>query len=291
MNKFNQSVEELILRRFSCRKFNPERIGEAELALLKEKMESVRTEAPFGSAIRFEIRAARPENTEELKGLGTYGLIKDPPGFIIGAVAKGKHALLDYGYVFQVLLLHATEMNLGTCWLGGNFSRSSFSERICLRDDEMLPAVSPFGWPAENIRATDPLRKVVHSDQRMGWERIFFDSEFSIPLTAESAGKFAPALEMLRLAPSAKNKQPWRVLKTKEAFHFYLHRSNKGVLDKVVSVVLQMEDLEQIDIGIAMSHFGLMLDELNIRGKWVDEPQDKINGEGLEYVCSWVFES
>lgn len=34
-----------------------------------------------------------------------------------------------------------------------------------------------------------------------------------MPLEKEEAGNYEAALEMVRIAPSASNKQPWRILK------------------------------------------------------------------------------
>lgn len=286
MKRFNQSVEVLIQNRFSCRKFKPVYIAEADLTALQETMTECENISPFASDMRFLVVAADPQDSDELRNLGTYGLIKDPHGFIIGAVRKSPTALVDYGFAFQVLLLHAADLGLDTCWLGGNFTRSSFSQRIDLANDEILPAVSPIGYAAENIRNSDVLRKVAHSDQRKAWAEVFFKGDFDHPLTPQDAGKYANALEMLRLAPSAKNKQPWRVVQEGESFHFYLQRSTKGLLDLAAAKALQMEDLELVDIGIAMSHFWLMLDEQGIPGQWTKT--DHHSSEGMEYVCSWV---
>lgn len=57
------------------------------------------------------------------------------------------------------------------------------------------------------------------------FEELFFDGTFDLPLTREKAGVFAEPLDMVRLAPSAVNKQPWRVVVADNAAHFYLKRS------------------------------------------------------------------
>lgn len=76
---------------------------------------------------------------------------------------------------------------------------------------------------------------------------------------------------MVRLAPSAVNKQPWRIVKENNNYHFYIH--GKGNFPK-------------IDIGIALSHFHLMCKELNLSGMFKKQkPEIESN---YEYIISWV---
>ncbi len=85
----------------------------------------------------------------------------------------------------------------------------------------------------------------------------------------------------LRLAPSASNKQPWRVLRDDSSgdFHFYLSRALGYTLLRGIS-------LQDIDMGIAMCHFELTARELGITGKWmVDDNAPK--SESLDYIVSW----
>jgi len=65
--------------------------------------------------------------------------------------------------------------------------------------------------------------------------------------SANAAGRYLDPLEMLRLGPSASNRQPWRVVKEpgREIFHLYLRRS-KGY-DKLIKAV----DLQRLDMGIS----------------------------------------
>ena len=55
------------------------------------------------------------------------------------------------------------------------------------------------------------------------------------------------ALEAVRLAPSAVNKQPWRVVVTENAAHFY-EKKDKGYDNGTY-------DLQKADLGIALYHF------------------------------------
>jgi hypothetical protein len=152
---------------------------------------------------------------------------------------------------------------LGTCWLGGTFQSSNFAKAVDLQKDELLPTVAPIGYPALEKSFTERImRLVAGSDNRKPWSAIFFAGNFSTPLTQTQVGIYAKALENIRLAPSASNKQPWRILYDAKLniFHFFIERSFSYKLMGIVS-------LQDIDLGIAMSHFALTLQELGIKGK------------------------
>ena len=53
---------------------------------------------------------------------------------------------------------------------------------------------------------------------------------------------------MVRLAPSAVNRQPWRVVREGTDYHFYL-KHDKGYVSSATG------DLQKVDMGIALCHF------------------------------------
>ena len=190
-----------------------------------------------------------------------------------------------YGYCKEILILKATALGLGTCWLGGTFQASGFAQAVGLHEGEILPTVSPVGYPADEKSLTEKImRRVAGSDHRKPWNDIFFADNLTTPLTQAQAGKYRDALENLRLAPSASNKQPWRILLNtgKNTFHFYLSRSFGYNLLRGVS-------LQDIDLGIAMSHFEITAREQGLAGIWqvnTNAPKET----SLDYIVSWQSE-
>ncbi|MCX6554510.1 MAG: nitroreductase, partial [Candidatus Aminicenantes bacterium] len=92
-------------------------------------------------------------------------------------------------------------------------------------------------------------------------------------------------LECVRLAPSASNRQPWRILQQDGAFHFFLSR------DKAYSAMMPHVDLQRIDLGIAMCHFQLSAAELGLAGGWQDEdPRLPATPANYEYIVSFVID-
>ena len=288
MSLYSKPISEIIQDRFSCRTFLKE-------AILPEKQERLRAfigaiqAGPLGSAVRFELLAAEDRDRKELRGVGTYGTIRGTSGYIVGAMSPGAKNLEDFGYRLEQIVLYATDLDIGTCWLGGAFTKSGFAKKIAAATEERLPAVVAMGMIADEAQARRAaLRLSVGADTRLPWEALFFDGKFGASLSREKAGRYAAPLESLRLGPSASNKQPWRVIQADSAFHFYLQRT-KGYPGSLVTKLLRIEDLQRVDLGIGMCHFELSAKELGLKGGWmVEEPDIAKPDATCEYTVSWV---
>jgi nitroreductase len=284
--KYSRPVTDLIRERFSCRSYASEPIGGENRLRLEEAL-AASTSGPLGTPLRFRLIAATAEDQAALKGLGTYGFIRGANGFIVGAASRSEKYLEDFGYCLEQIILQATDLGLGTCWLGGTYTQSSFARKISLTKDEDLPAVVAIGRIAEPERAKHGvIRRLAGSENRLPWEKMFFQNSFAVPLPREAAGPYAEPLEMVRSGPSASNKQPWRILRTGDAWHFYLQRT-RGYREGFFQRVLHLVDLQRIDMGIAMCHFECTAWELGLRGEWIDrEPALEKPDDVTEYIIS-----
>ena len=73
----NQPITELIRQRFSCRRHPVQPIATETQQKLQEFLDIIQT-GPFGSRTRLALIAAGEEDRQSLKGVGTYGFIKNP---------------------------------------------------------------------------------------------------------------------------------------------------------------------------------------------------------------------
>ncbi len=240
------------------------------------------TRGPFGNPLRVELIDLTEAERAELKSLGTYGVVKGASLFIAGAVRKGHRAMEDFGYGMERNVLFATSLGLGTCWLGGTLNRAGFARKIGLDEGELMPAISPVGYPAGKRSLTDrAFRFMAKSDRRKPWAELFFDGTPGTPLAKESTGVLGEVLEAVRIGPSASNRQPWRVVREGASFHFFLQRTPG--YDKMLGEV----KLQDVDMGIALCHFELAARESGIPGGWKGS-RPSFDPEALEYVVSWV---
>jgi len=287
----NTPITETIQRRYSCRHYKKQPLQDDQLHKLRDFIESL-APGPFNSQIRFDLIAATVEDRNALSGFGTYGFIKNTPAFIIGASNPSDYHLEDYGYLLERIILYATSLGLGTCWLGGTFSKSRFAKQIELRQDEQMPAVAAIGEIANpNQKRQGLVSQLARAHKRLPWQELFFNFTVGVPLLPTEAGDYATPLEMVRLAPSASNKQPWRVVSNNEAWRFYLHRT-PGYRNDPIKWILQLCDLQRVDMGIAMGHFEWTAQTLGLSGKWhVENSLTQYPHPLGEYVASWIDQS
>ena len=187
---------------------------------------------------------------------------------------------LGYGYSFEALCLYAQSIGVGTVMLGGTLSRRTFEKAMELGRGEVMPLATPIGYPAQKMSMREKMmRGAVKANDRLPQNKLFFENSFDSPLSPENSGKYRDALEMVRLAPSAVNKQPWRVVVCGDTVHFFKKGSKAFVSDEY--------DLQNIDMGIALAHFDLTLKEEGISGQFIKkEPPFEVDGS-MEYIISY----
>lgn len=285
--QYSKSISDLVKERFSCRTYQRVNIESKTRDLLADFAARANV-GPLGTKARFELVSATERDNSALRGLGTYGFISGAAGFVIGAIDKQGDKLEEYGYLLEGIVLYATQLGLGTCWLGGTFTKSSFARKINTRKNEIVPAVVSVGYIAENPRRIETyFRRRVGPKRRLPWERIFFDGSFADALDPGSLDGYKQVLEMVRWSPSASNRQPWRILRHDKNWHFYLQRT-PGYRESPLVRWTTVADLQRIDMGIAMNHFELAARELNIEGGWViADPQLPVPNEHMEYSVTW----
>lgn len=265
-----QSIMAVIKERHSVRTYE-----DAPLPIdLKEKLRTYlnainESEGVFGGKIRVDL-IEKSEVEKEVK-LGTYGVIKGAQAFLAVAANTGDYALEDLGYLFEKVVLFCTSIGLGTVWLGGTFNKGHFARAMQLRAGETLPIISPVGIESSQKSLIAKLFGV-NTNKRLDFGQLFFDGDFKRPLTPEKAMDLGEVLEMVRLAPSAMNKQPWRILKGKDALHIY----SDGKID-----------MSRVDMGICLCHLALAAEEKGIGGTFkVMKPE---LDAPYKYLVSWVM--
>jgi len=200
--------------------------------------------------------------------------------YIAGKMRRAPHAEEAFGYTFEKVVLYAQSLGVGTTWIAGTMDRKAFEHAMHLSENEVMPCVSPLGYPAEKMSLRETMmRKGVKADSRLDFEKLFFDGSFERPLPAEKAGDLRLALEMVRLAPSAVNGQPWRAVVCGDAAHFFEKRGRGMAKDTW--------DIQKIDMGIALCHFELGAVEGGLNPVFYVEDPGIPGQDGLIYIASF----
>lgn len=263
------NIAEHIKSRRSVRTFDGRELTKTDIEKLTSFAKTI--ENPYRIPVDFKLMNAKKYGLSCPVTVGT-------DLFIGGKIKYTESFSVAFGYSFEAMVLYAQSIGIGTTWLGGTMNRDAFEKAMELDSDEIMPCASPLGYPAKKMSIRESMmRKAIKADERLPFEEVFFDGSFGTPLSKEKAGKWADALEMVRLAPSAVNKQPWRVVVSENAVHFYIKRSKGFNYNEKL-------DMQMIDMGIALCHFDLTAKEnLNV----VFEQNDPKIESDAEYIASF----
>lgn len=232
---------------------------------------------PYGQPIEWRLLDGKTNGLSSPVIVGT-------DVFIAGKMKTLPHFEEAFGYSFEKLVLYAGSLGIGTTWIAGTMNRSAFEKAVELEDGEVMPCVSPLGYPAKKMSLRESLmRKGVKADSRFDFGALFFDGSFKTPLSPEKAGALKDVLEAVRLAPSAVNKQPWRVVISGRKAHFYEKHSG--------GYIQNGWDIQKIDMGIAMCHFDLAAAECGFDTAFEIEDPGIETAEGTEYIASYAFQA
>lgn len=190
--------------------------------------------------------------------MGSYGKILNAPVYIafIGDMDSSR-VQEAVGFTGQGIVLEATAMGLGTCWVGGYFRPEEVNRQISTAKNERVLAITPIGFPKDSLSIQEKLM--------IGFGRLHKRKPLSELVTGIPKQEWMnTALEAARLAPSAVNRQPWRFLCG--------GKSITVLLDKKRDTY---KISRRLDCGIAMLHLELGARHAGAAGRW-SYPPDSI---------------
>ena len=262
------TIKECIRQRQSVRTFDGRPLTAADRKMLEDYLSALTN--PFDVPITFRLL-----DTKE------YGLsspvIVGADTYLAAKAEKVPHFEVAFGYSFESACLFALSHGIGTVMLAASLSRAAFEKAMNVGENEVLPLASPVGYPADKRSIRENLmRKGLHADERKPFTQLFFETDFSTSLS--SANPYSEALELARWAPSAGNGQPWRAVVDGESVHFYEARTMKDSA---------LGDIQKVDVGIALAHFDLALQEDGKTGRFVFEDPQISTPEKTEYIVTY----
>ena len=258
--------------RRSVRTYDGKLISESDREKLQQLID--RADNPYN--IPIEYRFLEP-GKHDLKS----PVLSGETLYLAGKMKRVPHFEEAFGYSLESIVLGACELGIGTVWIGGTMNREKFEEAMELQPDEVMPCVTPVGYPAKkNALRENMMRKGVKADWRYDLSQIISEDEVGKPLSEGSMKLYGQALEMVRWAPSAVNKQPWRIIIKENHVHFY-EKPDKGYVSESTG------DLQKIDVGIAMYHFvlGMGGDAASVEF-FIEDPKLPVPAE-WQYIASY----
>ena len=269
------NIVKLVRGRRSVRTYDGRAISPDDLEKLTSFMRQI--ENPYSIPVKFKLLDGK---TQKLK----CPVVSGADLFIGAKASRAPHMEEAVGYSFEMLVLYAQSLGLGTVWVGGTMDRAAFEQAMDLAENERMPCMTPIGYPAQKMSIKENLmRKGVKADSRTPFASLFYDGGLDKPLVPEQAGALAQPLEMVRWAPSAVNRQPWRVVVKENAAHFYLKHAKGFVSDAV-------GDMQKVDLGIALCHFALAAEEDGLNIQFCINDPGIVMKPDTEYIASYLFQ-
>lgn len=251
-----KSIEEAIESRRSVRNF----INEALTSDVREAIVN-RCEA-LSQCLPGQHCRVQPVFRSLGDKIGSYGVIHNAQCWLL-LIYKDMDVFspVNAGMVMENIVLWLTQRGLGTCWVGGTFSRADVSRLLTFHAGEKIGAMVSVGYPTSRDSMLSRIMKAAIGSRK----RKDFDAIFKV----ETSSSFRQPLEMMRLAPSSYNSQPWRGIESPEGvMNFYTVSNNAGGF---------------LNLGIALAHFR----HFAPKGTWrVIEGAPAY--DGAVYALSWL---
>lgn len=263
----NMDILQVVRNRKSVRSYNGSTLTSDQVSVMNKAIADAKS--PFGGkvAIRLKDYGTAGDFTPS-----TYGVITGARSYLLMAIGDDLQSNLSGGFMMEHVVLRATEIGLGTCWIAATFRGTDFEKDTQWEDGMKLRIVSPIGLAANRKSFKDRImRLAVSSDKRKPFGELFYHETFSKSLDED--GLFGKSLAMMRLAPSSTNSQPWRAVVSGNDVHFYYKTKSS---------------LAVIDCGIGLCHFSLTENALSHHGNFYhsDNPPQPLSGLG--YLISYT---
>lgn len=235
-------MNEAIEKRISHRCFSKEPVSESGV----QQIEKWIAEANEESGLDIEYLA---DGSEAFNGIKkSYGMFSNVRSMLLMKGRSDDENLdVKIGYYGEDLVLKMTQLNLGTCWVGGTYDNTQFT----VSNGERLACVIVFGNTQKSFKDA-LIRAAIRSKNRKSIEeRTIADAKLPEEVVS--------GMKAVRLAPSAINRQA-------PVLHY-----EQGEVSMSVDASVKFN---LVDLGIAMRHFeigaGMGKFELKNGGPWIN---------------------
>ncbi len=274
--------------RKSTRTYNGVELKPEHLRLIQNYLkDETQMKGPFGDTFRIEFM----NDVDIDEQIATYGYIKEFNAVLMAISTPEPSALFEMAYVLHGLVLQLTEAGVQTVWLGGAFNHKDAINISDMNENEIIAAVIPMGYESSKKRLLfDYIAPVIlGAKHRKRVDDVYFSNDFQTPFT-DNSSKYYEALDVARRAPSAKNKQSWRVVvdeenKSLHLYAFFSLRDEVGTGRKQYACPPEYLDLGAYfrTLELALIHKGLE-GKVIIQNLSIEIPQEL----DIEYIASWI---
>lgn len=134
--------------------------------------------------------------------ISSYGILDGVRNYFTLVCRKSDHRSMEkLGYYGELLVLEATNMGLGTCWISGTYDKAKAKSKLTLLEDEDLMAIIAVGYAKEQKGLIEQVTKTITKRKTKDIKEMYLSNEI-VP------ENFVNGMKAVQKAPSAMNKQP-----------------------------------------------------------------------------------
>lgn len=271
---------DLMRARHSCRSFQTRKLTKADHTELMTSIHTHLDEPKIGKA---------PIRLEYISAPLTVWPVVNATEFLIAIAPKkyDRHAVIDVGRSLQKVVMDATRMGLGTCWIGPGADHASIMASLGERFDpekDHIICISAVGYKSNYIPLFIRAFNAQASNSRLPLSELFFaDTTFTQPLDVHTApfNRFGRNYEICQWAPSSYNGQTTRCVAVTDengelkSFDFYAATASQYYAP--------------VALGIWSANWEMGSEALGLEGHFDVRSEDE--GENLPRVdLSWVID-
>lgn len=232
---------EAITKRISCRAFEDRMIDDKTADRIREYVDELNQE----SGLHFQLFVSGQKDTPAIR---MSAAMFSGNVYMFAALVGGDDLASSekIGYYGQKLVLYATQLGLGTCWVASTYDASSI--HVDISEGEKLWDVIPMGYARSKVPMKQKMiRAAIRKRDRK--QDQFLESDMSY---ADAPAWIRKGIEAIFLGPSAVNQQPVNIVYRNGKVSARIWKKGNG--------------LEYNDLGIAKRQFEVGAESAGVRG-------------------------
>jgi nitroreductase len=163
---------QLIKKRRSIRKYKPDPVSDKDIETI---LEAARLAPSWSNLQCWHYITVTDQSIKEKLAGEKRKWLSDAPVIIVACADPNEsgqkpgmdYFMLDIGISFEHLILAATDLGLGTCWIGA-FNEKKAKEALGIPEEIRVVAMTPLGYPDEkkdSVYARKSLREIVFNNR------------------------------------------------------------------------------------------------------------------------------
>ncbi|MBN2047529.1 MAG: hypothetical protein JW750_06800 [Anaerolineaceae bacterium] len=258
----NPDLYQAIIERYSVRRYQQQPLDAGLAKQVQRILDRVTPIQPDGRISFLVLDDLK--RSDLIAAQGPYGRFISSSQVLIPYTTHAVEPLVEIGFQTQQVVTRMFALGIGSCYIGTANREQRLIRHFQLPEDSALGAAVMYGLPEEDETRTlaNYFRKPGHRTVRQPMSQMLYAEDFDYP--AEPTGKLAEILSAAQRAPSAVNKQPWRLVCQAGMLYLYV---DPGVYPFVLRQKGRLTYAYH-DAGIAMANLSLALEAHGLSSSW-----------------------